>query len=640
MVKHDKRDKHDKHDKRDKAEKHLAKLTETEEEKRERRLQKKALKAQKRAEGSELAGYSNSANPWNDPNLTEQFVWGKKLEKDGGSREMFSKAAQKRRREELATELEKVKHSRDQREREKEEMEEERRLLEREREQLAFADNEKREDDFQHEQSKRRALIRQQEGRARPIDHLCASLTLFEAEIPPERALEVELQEPIGVFHQLNIRELRELRAEIASYSDLDDGNVDLWKSMAHLCEHKLQEALEAMRPARERAAKGVHSEVEAEVVAMLAGKSVAQLDEMHAQITQRVQQGDEDVDMDYWDSVLTQLGLTRAHATLNDTYTRLRRRRAQLLGGAKSSAAAESLTAAEGGSSQDAVRSHSPLLVQEGEEEEAGGRRTSKGAGPSSGRLSPELLPDEEVDYEDGSGEEEDAEVAATTASGGASGSGGAVGGRYSPALLSAQEVELAEAVDEEEDARQILAMRGVVKSRAMDTSQPASNKANDGADAQVAAEARKGMESGEARFSFEVPLEHKVAWWHDKYKPRKPKYFNRIHTGYEWNKYNQTHFDHDNPPPKMVQGYKFNVFYPDLIDRTKTPTYSLHPDPSGAKDTCILRIKGGPPYEDLAFKIVNREWETSHKRGFRVRFERGILQLFFNFKRHRYRR
>ena len=72
--------------------------------------------------------------------------------------------------------------------------------------------------------------------------------------------------------------------------------------------------------------------------------------------------------------------------------------------------------------------------------------------------------------------------------------------------------------------------------------------------------------------------------------------RYFNRVHTGYEWNKYNQTHYDHDNPPPKMVQGYKFNVFYPDLIDRRKTPTYSLSPDP-GSSDTCILRFHGAPP-------------------------------------------
>ena len=69
-------------------------------------------------------------------------------------------------------------------------------------------------------------------------------------------------------------------------------------------------------------------------------------------------------------------------------------------------------------------------------------------------------------------------------------------------------------------------------------------------------------------------------VYWWHDKYRPRKPKYFNRVHTGYEWNKYNQTHYDHDNPPPKIVQGYKFNIFYPDLVDKSKAPTYSIEKD------------------------------------------------------------
>ena len=35
-------------------------------------------------------------------------------------------------------------------------------------------------------------------------------------------------------------------------------------------------------------------------------------------------------------------------------------------------------------------------------------------------------------------------------------------------------------------------------------------------------------------------------------------------IQQGYEWNKYNQTHYDTDNPPPKIVQGYKFNVSIP----------------------------------------------------------------------------
>ena len=111
-----------------------------------------------------------------------------------------------------------------------------------------------------------------------------------------------------------------------------------------------------------------------------------------------------------------------------------------------------------------------------------------------------------------------------------------------------------------------------------------------------------------------LQVLLERKRYEWEDKYKPRKPRFFNRVKTGFEWNKYNQTHYDHDNPPPKIVQGrdlqtgqrlvlqklvrfkctfafhgllsgYKFNIFYPDLIDKSKAPTY--HIERSDTQDT-----------------------------------------------------
>ncbi|CAA0840031.1 Cactin [Striga hermonthica] len=147
--------------------------------------------------------------------------------------------------------------------------------------------------------------------------------------------------------------------------------------------------------------------------------------------------------------------------------------------------------------------------------------------------------------------------------------------------------------------------------------------------------------MEEGDVVFGTndEINLDSQVYWWHDKYRPRKPKYFNRVHTGYEWNKYNQTHYDHDNPPPKIVQGYKFNIFYPDLVDKSKAPTYTIEKD-GDSSETCIIRFHAGPPYEDIAFRIVNKEWEYSHKKGFKCTFERGILHVYFNFKRHRYRR
>ncbi|XP_013137088.1 PREDICTED: cactin-like [Papilio polytes] len=95
------------------------------------------------------------------------------------------------------------------------------------------------------------------------------------------------------------------------------------------------------------------------------------------------------------------------------------------------------------------------------------------------------------------------------------------------------------------------------------------------------------------------------------------------------------------DNPPPKIVQGYKFNIFYPDLIDKSATPEFSLQPCGGGADaEFAVLRFHAGPPYEDIAFKIVSREWEYSYKRGFRCHFHNNIFQLWFHFKRYRYRR
>jgi hypothetical protein len=122
------------------------------------------------------------------------------------------------------------------------------------------------------------------------------------------------------------------------------------------------------------------------------------------------------------------------------------------------------------------------------------------------------------------------------------------------------------------------------------------------------------------------------------EKYRPRKPRFFNRVKSGYDWNRYNSAHYDRDNPPPKTVQGYKFTVFYPDLIDKSKTPSFKL--EPAASQEFVIIRFKAGPPYEDIAIKIVNKEWDTGRLSGYRCVYDRGILQLFFNFKRARYRK
>lgn len=164
---------------------------------------------------------------------------------------------------------------------------------------------------------------------------------------------------------------------------------------------------------------------------------------------------------------------------------------------------------------------------------------------------------------------------------------------------------------------------------------------------------EVARGISENEEIFAGEEDVDTKSkALWSGKYRPRKPRYFNRVRMGYEWNKYNQTHYDHDNPPPKVVQGYKFNIFYPDLIDKTKAPTYKIEREggrkkgqsfaPAGEEDTCLIRFISGPPYEDVAFRIVDKEWDYSAKRerGFKSSFDKAILQLHFQFKKVFYRK
>ena len=68
---------------------------------------------------------------------------------------------------------------------------------------------------------------------------------------------------------------------------------------------------------------------------------------------------------------------------------------------------------------------------------------------------------------------------------------------------------------------------------------------------------------------------------------------------TGWDWNKYNKTHYDHDNPPPKTIQGYKFAIFYPDLIDVTNTPKYFLESTGDGNRDfVSIIVVKFDTQY------------------------------------------
>lgn len=126
---------------------------------------------------------------------------------------------------------------------------------------------------------------------------------------------------------------------------------------------------------------------------------------------------------------------------------------------------------------------------------------------------------------------------------------------------------------------------------------------------------------------------------------KKTRPRFHNRVVLGFDWNKYNQTHYDSNNLPPKTVQGYKFNIFYPDLPEG-KTPSYqvikSKNEDITKQRETCLLKFTAPAPYSDLTFRVVDRTWDYAARGDgkYNSSYHNGVLQLHFRFKKDFYKK
>ncbi|KAI9564741.1 hypothetical protein GHT06_008482 [Daphnia sinensis] len=576
------------------------KALETPEEKRKRRLLKKQSKEMKRKEqmgwDNELLQYTNSDNPFGDSNLLEKFVWKKKFEKEGRGDMSQEEIERELRMKQLANrdELEKVKARRLEREKEKEAREDETADLQRTKEAEQFKEWQQSEDQFHLEQAKLRSAIRIQDGRAKPVDVLAKYIN---SENDPEA---VEMNEPYFYL--------------------MESSNLDYWNDLMVIVEDEVRamRKIERSKRSDNEAAmgrqEGIHTAVAQDVASIFKNKTAPALLALKSNIEKKIAARQEGVDISYWESLLSQLKAHIARARLRDRHGANLKRKLELLKaqqGLIDTAAAEATRLGIKTEPTDVEVAEKPSIEKEesqGEEEEESG---ADGEESIRGQAERDLLEPCLAAYESG---------------------------RYSPVYLEPSQIDPTQLIyTEDDDMERLEFARARVQGRGV---------AVGAADAEVSLEERamrgeasKGMSADEAIFSVESAIDKPVYLWSDKYRPRKPRYFNRVHTGFEWNKYNQTHYDMDNPPPKIVQGYKFNIFFPDLIDKNSTPQYTITPCADN-KDFGILRFRAGPPYEDIAFKIVNREWEYSYKKGFRCQFHNNIMQLWFHFKRYRYRR
>lgn len=621
-----------------KRQKELMKATETPEQKRNRRLAKKEQKERRRKEmggwDEEYMGYTNTDNPFGDSQLQQTFIWGKKFEKQGVTDISVEDVERDNRKklEETKRELEKVKQRRLEREKEYEERQEDMNRQQREKELEHFNEWAKQEDGFHLKQAKLRSKLRIKERRAKPIDILARYFDVFgEKDEVEEKVEEKDMEEedyyvtagfkePYKCLNGLRLSELEDLLADIKVFMELDTRkNLIYWQDMQIIVEDELAKLKNYGAKTVERR-EGINQAVTNEVTSVFIGKSPAQLATLQSQIETKIASGAEGIDVSYWETLLSKLKAHMAKARLKEKHdeninNKLKEmREKQGIKKAKDQVKDEA--------TEDSAIIKTEHVEGDLEQPEAG----------SSGHqtMATDCGGDQDDDDEE---EEEEVEyydplVAAKESY---------ISGGYSPTYISPTQLDAATVfVDPDEDIKRLIDQRnrvlhgGVVNISNLSTAEQAFER-----------EARKGMGKDECLFSVEetIKQDKSVLSWADKYRPRKPRYFNRVHTGFEWNKYNQTHYDIDNPPPKIVQGYKFNIFYPDLIDKQKTPQYTITPC-SDNREFATIKFKAGPPYEDIAFKIVNREWNFSYKSGFRCQFHNNILQLWFHFKRYRYRR
>ncbi|XP_038211124.1 cactin [Zerene cesonia] len=547
------------------------KANETPEEKRARRLREKQEKERKRRErmgwDNEYQCYTNQDNPFGDSALTNTFVWSKKLAKEGVktvSRDELE-ALNRQKQLENKIELEKVKQRRLEREAERAAREAEAAAAARAREAAQFHSWARQEDAFHLHQARLRSQIRIRDGRAKPID-------LLAWYVSSEQCVDaLEMHEPYTYLNGLQANDLEDLLEDIKVYKELErEEQLSYWEDVETIVSAELGQLRRLAEP---RAARdGVHHAVAPDVQQIFKGKTGAQLEALQQQISQKISGQRAGVDVGYWETLLAQLKAHMARARLRDRHQENLRRKLQLLKSEQGVRPPAGQPAGQPASSAEVKQEE----ASEKAEAKADSAKEDEGDGDGD-----EDGGDGEGEGEGGEGEGEEWCVREY------------VRGRYSPAPLAAAALEPATLLTEpSDDANRLAYLRASLTAKTNSAGPLANVPTGTGA---LEAAARRAMDAegagpggaggagpaggggNAAQFSVEHALPDQPYLWADKYRPRKPRYFNRVHTGFEWNKYNQTHYDMDNPPPKIVQGYKFNIFYPDLIDKNATPQFSL---------------------------------------------------------------
>jgi len=434
------------------------------------------------------------------------------------------------------------------------------------------------EDDFVLKQARKRAEIRVNNGRGKPIDLLALNLRIVdncddEIYEGNEDGVEVELIEPFALIESLDQASMPLLLKEIETYISLERvrGNIEFWEAALILVREKEASNADSIRKL---------SAVSGDVDRLMGNKNAKQLEGLRDQIRSKLVTG-QAIDVDYWEAVLRKIDSARAKRILKELHGLVLNSRLEQL------------------------RRHQIL--------------TSRGLIAGLKRIldSEEAIEESKISYKSPEPQVLD----------------------LNSKIPTMTLVDYMQSLSRE---RQSVRKKGFVPlntivSEAEETETVDPVKVN----ADYAREIAKGEAGDEEPFNVEYSLPAQDP------SLKVPLYYNRVQVGIEWNRYTAVHYDEKNPPPPIVTGYHFNIFYPDLVGTSQSPKYKVEREggrkrgqsvaTSGEQDTCILRFTCSGVYQDIAFLIVDNEWDYSSKyeRGFRSSFEKGVFRLHFKFKK-----
>jgi len=552
-----------------------------------RRIAAINVKHHRKEQVKSVLGYDNDDNPFNDTNLTEKFVWKKRTEflHAAGLYEKADKLKNVEKIDGKIAEIQRVKLRRDERVVEQTLLEEQR--LQRERELLMenFEDWESKEQSFHLEQVLKKSQIRIQQGREKPIDLIHKAMQMLDGDKFEDNTI---LEHTPHVFlPQMHLDDLRDMKTDIADFKKVDQQHIDLWLALEILCDDSIDmKEKDGCRVALAEES-GIPVNIYTDVHGLLSEQTIEELEETKYEVEQALDSHQAGaMDTTFMEAVRKRIPFYLATRRMIELHHKA--------------------ILAISGVLKEKAEAAGPICVETEEDDEELAMQRKM----ASREASPGAEDDEDSD-------------------------------EFEPNLLPMSDFTKKTVINDASDLNNRERIReDLIKgfdNNEIDTGFDLWKKERD-----------RGLGDNEANFnsSFDdknrhglIDMEVRAYEWDDKYKPRKPRFFNRVKTGFSWSKYNKSHYDMENPPPKMVCGYRFNIFYPDLIDQIKgAPKYVV--EKSDAPDTIILRFTAGPPYEDIAFKIVNKEWMINPRQGFMCRYDKGVLQLNFNVKRNWYKR